>query len=121
MKNSAKTSAAKASTIAKCVLPAKISTAKLSVFARRLLEAWRKQKLPMANKSILVAVSGGADSAALLLALNELITTGRFSATLIVAHLDHSLRSTSRADAKWVANLAGQLGNESVIVRLNVK
>ena len=62
----------------------------------------------------LVAVSGGADSTALLLALQQL------GCRLSVAHLDHGLRAESAADAEWVRQLAGGLGIECVVERRDV-
>lgn len=56
---------------------------------------------------IVVAVSGGSDSVALLRLLHE-ASAGR---SLIVAHMDHGLRGdASDADAKFVAELARSLG-----------
>src|SRR5580765_5382146 len=91
---------------AKRLRPVRTSDAKLSLFARRLFVAWRKLGLPLADASIVTAVSGGADSSALMLALAELITRGRLELSVVVAHLDHALRPTSRDDGKWVASLA---------------
>ncbi|MBV8083914.1 MAG: tRNA lysidine(34) synthetase TilS, partial [Chloroflexi bacterium] len=61
-----------------------------------------------------VAVSGGADSVALLLALHEL------AAPLVVAHLDHGLRVESAADASFVQALADRVGLECVVERRDV-
>lgn len=58
------------------------------------------------KNGILIAVSGGADSIALMRALQELknSTTGPFSHSLTVAHLNHGLRGErSDADATWLA------------------
>ncbi len=60
----------------------------------------------------MVGVSGGADSSALLLAFEELITSGKLSLKITVAHLDHGLRKASRADARWVAQLVESLGGD---------
>lgn len=57
---------------------------------------------PRADK-LLVAVSGGPDSVALL---RLLVASGR---PLEVAHFDHMLRETSRHDADFVRNLAAEL------------
>ena len=89
---------------------------KLSLFARRLREEWQRLALPVADERILVAVSGGADSTALLLALNELKRAGRITLTLKVAHLDHGLRGERGGeDARWVEELAGRLECEVVL------
>lgn len=65
----------------------------------------------------MVAVSGGADSTALLLGLDELIKTAKLRVELTVAHLDHGLRNESQADAEWVEQLAQGLGYETVLGR----
>ncbi len=65
---------------------------------------WLKQASK--RRRYLVAVSGGADSVALL----HLLVEAGFK-NLVVCHLDHRLRGrSSTADAKWVAKLAGQHG-----------
>ena len=56
---------------------------------------------------VLAAVSGGADSVALLRLLHQLSLS--YPLHLEVAHLDHSLRSDSAADAAFVAQLCAQL------------
>ena len=93
---------------------------RINQFSRLLLAEWRKLKLPLSGETIVVAVSGGADSTALLLALEELKTAGQLGVDICVAHLDHRLRSSSAKDAKWVANLATRLGYRSVTGRSKV-
>lgn len=69
-----------------------------------------------AGEHLLVAVSGGPDSTALLLGL---CTLARWRLT--VAHVDHGLRATeSRADAERVARLASRLGLPYVECRLRI-
>jgi tRNA(Ile)-lysidine synthase len=85
-----------------------------------LLAEWRKLKLPTADETVIVAVSGGADSTALLLALHELRSAHKLYVKLCVAHLDHKLRASSTKDAKWVAALAEKLGYECVVGRSKV-
>jgi tRNA(Ile)-lysidine synthase len=95
-------------------------TPRINQFPRSLLAEWRRLKLPFANETILVAVSGGADSTALLLALDELKSASKLSVKIVVAHLDHKLRKTSAQDARWVSELSGKLGYEAVIGRYRV-
>ncbi len=57
---------------------------------------------------VLVAVSGGADSVALLRVLWRLAPD--FGLTLVAAHLDHALRPESGGDANFVAELCASLG-----------
>ena len=85
-----------------------------------MLIEWRKLKLPLANETIVVGVSGGADSTALLLALHELRSAGKLCVNVCVAHLDHKLRKASTQDARWVADLAAKLGYDNVTGRAKV-
>ena len=94
---------------------------KLSGFARRLLSAWKQAGFPTKDAAVVVAVSGGADSTALLLGLNELIERGKLLLELTVAHLDHGLRKQSKEDAAWVKRLASQLGYSVVVRRVDVR
>ena len=55
---------------------------------------------------VVVAVSGGADSVALLHLLHSLASPWQIA--LQVAHVDHNLRPESAADAHFVAQLAAQ-------------
>jgi tRNA(Ile)-lysidine synthase len=85
-------------------------------FARRLLTEWRRRGWALGGERVLVAVSGGADSTALLLALEELTRTGRLGLGLAVAHLNHGLRGPAgEADARWVGELSAALGYECFI------
>jgi tRNA(Ile)-lysidine synthase len=90
---------------------------RLNQFSRMVLAEWRKLRLPMSDETVVVAVSGGADSTALLLAIEELKRQHQIYTGICVAHLDHRLRKSSSKDAKWVADLAEKLGFRSVIGR----
>jgi tRNA(Ile)-lysidine synthase len=93
---------------------------RVNQFPRLLLVEWRKLRLPVADETIVVGVSGGADSTALLLALHELKSVGKLFVNICVAHLDHKLRKTSGRDARWVAELAAKLGYDCVTGRAKV-
>lgn len=76
-----------------------------------------------AGATLVVAVSGGADSLCLLGTLLALRESGSPLAPgrLIVAHLDHGLRGEAgAADAAWVAELAANLGVPCVVERADV-
>src|SRR5438105_328126 len=68
---------------------------------------------------ILVGVSGGPDSMALLHALARLAP--ELNLHLLVAHLDHNLREDSAADATFVGDQAARLGVECVVERAEVR
>jgi tRNA(Ile)-lysidine synthase len=92
------------------------------MFARRLLAEWRRLEALPEAAAVVVAVSGGADSTALLLALDELVRSGRLALKLTVAHLDHGLRDEAGStDAVWVAELAHRLGYEIRQGRVEVR
>ena len=94
---------------------------RMSVFATNLLDEWRRLELPVAEASVVVAVSGGADSTALLLGLDELIKKEKLRLQLTVAHLDHGLRDESKAEARWVSQLAKELGHDVVVAKANLR
>lgn len=68
--------------------------------------------------SVLVAVSGGADSVALLHLL--VLHASHFGIRVVAGHLDHSLRVESRDDAVFVANLCAGLDVPLVSSRIDV-
>lgn len=98
----------------------KIRVMRVNQFSRMLLAEWRKLKLPTSGETVVVAVSGGADSTALLLAIEELKRQNKLYTGVCVAHLDHRLRKSSSNDAKWVADLSAKLGFKSIIGRAKV-
>lgn len=67
------------------------------------MEGWR-------DVSVIVAVSGGADSVSLVRALATLKRLSGGAGQLVVAHFDHRLRADSSLDAEFVERLAGKLG-----------
>jgi tRNA(Ile)-lysidine synthase len=94
---------------------------RLSVFAGALLKEWKRMGLPVEGEGMLVAVSGGADSVALVSALDELVRGGRLGVNVTVAHLDHGLREESAKDADWVKALAESFKFEVVLGRAAVR
>jgi tRNA(Ile)-lysidine synthase len=70
------------------------------------------------GETVLVAVSGGADSVALLSVLTTLAPTWRLA--LHVLHVDHGLRPGSGRDAEVVGALAARLGVPMDVERVQV-
>lgn len=78
----------------------------------KLLRAWAPAQWQ--DVTVLVAVSGGADSVALLRALVQAKTAG--AGRLVVAHFNHRLRGAeSDADATFVTGLGQDLGLEVIV------
>src|ERR1700690_477358 len=91
----------------------------LTNLEQRVLEFIRHSRMMAAGDRVAVAVSGGADSVALLRMLEAL--RGTLGITLLVAHFDHTLRgSESDADADFVAALAHANALEFVSAREDV-
>src|SRR5215211_7699614 len=85
----------------------------------RLFMAIRDHDLLLVNARLVVGVSGGTDSLALMHALADL--RGRMSLSLHVATLDHGLRGAIGAeDAHFVAELARAWGLEVTAGRADV-
>ncbi len=77
-------------------------------FEQHLLRAWPAEH--WRQRHLLLAVSGGADSVALLRAMHRLWQFTPGSGRLIVAHFNHALRgAASDADQQFVQSLAAEL------------
>ncbi|MCA9247527.1 MAG: tRNA lysidine(34) synthetase TilS [Planctomycetales bacterium] len=88
------------------------ATPESSVLATWPLREWQ-------DVTTLVAVSGGADSVALLRALTRLKSAGE--GRLVVAHLNHALRGeSSDADEQFVRDLAHKLSLEFTSERVDI-
>lgn len=66
--------------------------------------------------TVLLGVSGGADSVALLRAMVEVREEHRLN--LRVIHVDHGQRAASAADTEWVGELCGRLSIPCTVERL---
>lgn len=81
----------------------------MTSLAARVLAHVRRRRLLDAGGRVVAAVSGGADSVALLHLLRELASAGRLE-LVALAHLDHSLRGAESArDAAFCRDLAARL------------
>ena len=84
-------------------------------FVRNLLTEWRKLGLPFADETFIVAVSGGADSVSLLLALHELRKLKKLNLRFVIAHFNHDLRGAESAkDVEFVRDLTTKFNFEFV-------
>lgn len=86
---------------------------------RRLEKEIIKKKLIDENEKVLIGVSGGPDSMALLHALHRLAPKYRWE--LFVVHIDHQLREESVEDAAYVARCCRELKVPCRIVNVDVK
>jgi len=93
---------------------AHLASAMIVAVLKSLENYVRKHRLVRPGERVGVAVSGGADSVALLRALVELAPS--LGIVLVVIHLNHNLRGPdSEADKQFVRELASQLDLDSAI------
>lgn len=89
-----------------------------SSLAEQVRRTIAEHRLLAPRDRIVVAVSGGPDSVALLHVLAALRSGMRW--TLHIAHLDHGLRETSARDAAFVQELGSRWGIPTTIERRDV-
>jgi tRNA(Ile)-lysidine synthase len=75
---------------------------------RKVKEAIEENHLLDPGEKVVVAVSGGSDSVALLKALEML--SYEYRLTLIVAHLNHGLREDAPSEERFVRKMAADMG-----------
>lgn len=88
-------------------------------FKQKVLHTIGHYDLFRRNERILVGVSGGPDSVALLYCLVSL--QKEFKLKLYVAHLDHCLRVQSNRDAEFVRKIAKNFNLPITVSRVDVK
>lgn len=91
-------------------------------FVRSLVTEWRRLGLPVGDATVVIAVSGGADSASLLGAMYELRDLEKLKLRLVAAHFNHGLRgAASDEDEEFVRGLTTQFRVEFAAGRGNVE
>jgi tRNA(Ile)-lysidine synthase len=89
------------------------------MFIEKVKSTIKKYALLSVNDTVVVAVSGGPDSLALLYSLDAL--KKEFALKLHVAHLDHMLRKDSGLDREFVEKTANKLALPFIGEAINVK
>lgn len=85
-------------------------------FAKNLITEWRRLGLPIEDETVIVGVSGGADSVSLLLAVHDLVKRKKLKLRLVAAHFNHKLRGDeSDHDESFVRELCTTLKVELAI------
>jgi tRNA(Ile)-lysidine synthase len=97
-------------------------------FERQLITEWRRLDMPFSDKTIVVSVSGGADSVSLLLALDELKKQRKLVLRIVAAHFNHRLRGEeSDEDESFVRRIAAErkielaIGHSKLSPKTNVE
>ena len=92
----------------------------------RVADTVRRWGLFREARCVLVGLSGGADSVALLAVLRELVRRGLADACggsawrVVAAHLNHGIRSAAEADAQFVRELCDSWQTECVVETVDV-
>jgi len=94
----------------------------LDAFEKTVADFIHQNALFAGTRRVLLAVSGGADSIALLHVLVSLWTTGFVDAEFVCAHVNHQLRGTaSDEDEAFVIREAAKCGLPTVTARVEVR
>lgn len=82
-------------------------------FVKNLLTEWRRLELPFEGRTLVIGVSGGADSCSLLVAMSELVKAGKLGHRIVAGHFNHHLRGeASDADEAQVRTITSRFGVE---------
>lgn len=90
-------------------------------FVRNLITEWRRLGLPISGGGVIAAVSGGADSVSLLLALLDLKKRKKLDLRIVASHFNHGLRPDSADDEAFVKALAYEHGIDFASGRMSGK
>jgi tRNA(Ile)-lysidine synthetase-like protein len=78
-------------------------------FVKAIVDGLSHECAVIPKARLLIAVSGGADSVALTLAMQQIALRRRWQLHLVVGHVQHHLRDEAHADALFCESLAKQL------------
>ena len=87
---------------------------------QRVQKTIARHSLCPRGSSVLIGLSGGSDSVALLFLLRDLAANGAFSLAGI-AHVNHQLRATAERDEAFCRELAGRLNLRIAVKNEDVK
>ena len=88
-------------------------------FVKAISLALRSRCATQPGDRLLLAVSGGADSTAMLLAIHALAPTKPWQLDLHIAHINHHLRPCADEDARFVQQLADQLNLPRTVIDIH--
>ncbi len=78
-------------------------------FVKAIVDGLSHECDVLPKSKCLIAVSGGADSVALLLGMNVIAQRRKWQLQLVVGHVQHHLRPEAETDAQFCEQLANQL------------
>ena len=87
---------------------------------QKVLETIKKYNLIKENDKIVVAVSGGPDSIAMLKILIDLKKEGKIKAEFYVSHINHMIREEAESDEEYVRKFCKKNGILFFVKRIDV-
>jgi len=91
----------------------------MNAIQEKVLKTIKKHELIKNGDTIVIGVSGGPDSVALLHILNAL--KNQCNIQIVVAHVHHGLREASTEEAQYVENLCEKMQIPCYITKINVQ
>jgi tRNA(Ile)-lysidine synthase len=89
------------------------------MFKEEVLNTIKKYNLIEPNDKLVLGVSGGPDSIAMLNVLNE-IRKNEISFDIIVAHINHGIRENAKIDEQFVKDFCKKIGVRCYVLNANV-
>ncbi len=90
-------------------------------FEQQILDYINGSNLLADCRRVLLAVSGGADSMAMLAVLSNLTKSGKLKVIICVGHINHNLRPQALHDQQYVIDFCRNLGIQAVCKSINVR
>ena len=87
----------------------------------KVLKVINENKLIESGDKLILGVSGGPDSIAMLYILNEIRKSKKINFEIIVAHINHMIREEANDDEKFVKENCEKLGVKYFSKRIDVK
>ncbi len=87
----------------------------------RVLDTIRKFNLIENGDKIVLGVSGGPDSIAMLNILNDIKNQGIINFDIVVAHINHGLRENAKIDEEFVKDFSEKIGVEFFVLHADIK
>ena len=91
-----------------------------NMFKENVLNCIKKYNLIESEDKIVLGVSGGPDSIAMLNVLNDL-RNNELNFDIVVAHINHGLRENAKIDEEFVQDFCQKKGIECFVLHSKVK
>lgn len=87
----------------------------------KVLDTIKKYNLIQDEDKIVLGVSGGPDSIAMLNILYNIKKEGKYKFDIVVAHINHGIRENAKIDEQFVIEFCNNIGVECFVLKTNIK